>query len=468
MQQQQKHLLWRAGFGPDWQAQSGSAKYTVNTLVDGLFADSGTAVEMLKGTDAVLKDLNTRVGPATELSKEEKMQLRALIRDGFKKLNVLWLNEMAGSKAQLREKMALFWHGHFACRINNIFFAQELLHIIRRNALGNFGDLLREVSKSPAMLSFLNNQQNRKRHPNENFARELLELFTLGRGQYDENDIKEAARAFTGWGFDRTGNFVFRVGLHDDGIKTFMGKKGNFDGDDIIQIILQNRNTAIWITDKIVKFLLGNSIEKKQLESLAEIFYQSGLEISVLLRSILTADWFYDSQYYGIKIKSPVEWIVGIRRTFPMEEDKNEWQLIMQKLLGQVLFFPPNVAGWPGGTNWIDSSTLMYRLRWPMLLLQNYVIDALPRQDDDDEMGKEKDQQSSPNRLKAIVDWEKYNSNFQSVPSKDWLISSLNHLLVTDKFDTGPLEKYATTHATGLSLKIIAVHLMSTPEYQLC
>jgi Protein of unknown function (DUF1800) len=187
-----------------------------------------------------------------------------------------------------------------------------------------------------------------------------------------------------------------------------------------------------------------------------------------LLRSILTADWFYDSKYYGVKIKSPVEWIVGIRRTLPMEENKNEWQLMMQKLLGQVLFFPPNVAGWPGGTNWIDSSTLMYRLRWPMLLQHNAVIDAVPRQDDDVEMGKEKDQHSPSNRFSAVVDWERYVSNFQSVHAKDWLKNSINHILVADKFKTGLIEKYATTHTTALSLQAIAIHLMSTPEYQLC
>jgi uncharacterized protein (DUF1800 family) len=466
--QEQKHLLWRAGFGPDWQTFSDPTKHTIKGLVDRLFADSDTAVVKLKGTDVSLEGLVPKLGKVTDLSKEEKMQVRNQSRDGFKKLNVLWLNEMAGSKAQLREKMALFWHGHFACRINNIFFAQELLHIIRKNALGKFGDLLREVSKSPAMLSFLNNQQNRKRHPNENFARELLELFTLGRGQYDENDIKEAARAFTGWGFDPTGNFVFRVGLHDDGIKTFMGKKGNFDGYDIIQIILQNRNTAIWITDKILKFLLGSSIEKKQLELLAEDFYQSGLDISRLVRTILTADWFYHHQYYGVKIKSPVEWIVGIRRTLPMEDSKNDWQLIMQKLLGQVLFFPPNVAGWPGGTNWIDSSTLMYRLRWPMILLQNDNMDVAPKQDDDVEMGREKDQRSVANRLNAVVDWESYISNFQSVSEKDRLKTSMNYILVTDQFNAGLVEKYTSTPAPGMSLKAIAIHLMSTPEYQLC
>ena len=135
---------------------------------------------------------------------------------------------------------------------NKYFFQQQLLNIIRENALGNFGELLREVSKSPAMLSFLNNQQNKKQHPNENFAREVMELFTMGRGNYTENDVKEGARAFTGWGFNLQGEFVNRPFQHDNGKKTFLGKTGNFDGDDIIDILLEQKQTAKFITQKTI------------------------------------------------------------------------------------------------------------------------------------------------------------------------------------------------------------------------
>lgn len=155
-------------------------------LIDNYFSGNG-------GMDGMQKK---------ELSKEQRKEIQDLSREALKNLNLRWLDIMINSEAQLREKMSLFWHGHFACRVNNSYFQQELLQLIRENALGNFKDLLMAVSKSPAMLQFLNNQQNRKQHPNENFAREVMELFTMGRGNYTENDIKEAARSFTGWGFN--------------------------------------------------------------------------------------------------------------------------------------------------------------------------------------------------------------------------------------------------------------------------
>ena len=177
---------------------------------------------------------------------------------------------MINSEAQLREKMSLFWHGHFACRVMNIYFQQQLLDIIRENALGNFGDLLHEVSKSPAMLSFLNNQQNKKQHPNENFAREVMELFTMGRGNYTEEDVKEGARAFTGWGFNLQGEFVYRPFQHDNGKKTFLGKTGNFDGDDIIDILLEQKQTAKFISQKIYKYFVNDTPDIEKIEWLAE------------------------------------------------------------------------------------------------------------------------------------------------------------------------------------------------------
>ena len=155
-----------------------------------------------------------------ELTADERKMIQKKQRESIRNLNLSWMEEMVKSSAQLREKMAFFWHGHFACRNLNIFYQQQLLDIIRRNALGNFRDMLHEVSKSAAMINFLNNNQNRKDHPNENFAREVMELFTLGRGHYTESDIKDAARAFTGWGANVQGEFIFRRFQHDAGSKT--------------------------------------------------------------------------------------------------------------------------------------------------------------------------------------------------------------------------------------------------------
>ena len=165
-------------------------------------------------------------------------------RQEEKELNLTWINRMSTTDAPLQEKMTLFWHNHFACRSKNAAFAQQLNNIQRTNALGNFRTLLFQVAESPAMLQFLNNQQNQKGHPNENFAREVMELFTIGRGNYTETDVKESARSFTGYGFNKDGEFVNRRFFHDDGQKTFMGKTGNFNGEDILNALLDKKGNG--------------------------------------------------------------------------------------------------------------------------------------------------------------------------------------------------------------------------------
>ena len=166
------------------------------------------------------------------------------------KLNIRWLQEMTESPAQLLEKMSLFWHGHFASKTVNIIYDQALLNVIRENALGNFRDLLFEVSKTASMIQFLNNNQNKKGHPNENFARELMELFTIGRGHYTETDVKESARAFTGWGTNIQGDFIFVRRQHDDGIKTFFGKTGNLSGEDILEYSIGSKTNSCFYYPK--------------------------------------------------------------------------------------------------------------------------------------------------------------------------------------------------------------------------
>src|ERR1017187_5564451 len=242
-----QHLLWRAAFGPMAKNVNELPEVSQKDLYHVLvktsakkYQEFNVASNLFNGLVKGVQD----IGMMQKLLQDQGKMLRKQSVDDLKNLNLAWLDEMINSEAQIREKMSLFWHGHFACRVINIYFQQQLLNIIRENALGNFGDLLREASKSPAMLSFLNNQQNKKQHPNENFAREVMELFTLGRGNYTENDIKEAARAFTGWGFNLQGEFVDRPFVHDNGKKTFLGKTGNFDGDDIIDILLEQKQTA--------------------------------------------------------------------------------------------------------------------------------------------------------------------------------------------------------------------------------
>jgi uncharacterized protein (DUF1800 family) len=476
-----QHLLWRAAFGPmaenaaslDELSQKklwalllkSSAKEPVKiavaqNLVDGLYMGVMDAANQNEATKA-----------------EQGRKRRQQSRDGLKSLNILWLQEMVNSEAQLREKLSLFWHGHFACRVINSFFQQELLHIIRTNALGNFGDMLKEVSKSPSMLQFLNNQQNKKGNPNENFAREVMELFTMGRGNYTENDIKEAARAFTGWGFNLQGEFVFRKNQHDTETKTILGKTGNFDGDDVLNILLDQPQTAVFITQKLYKYFVNETVDDKNLQWLSQRFYDNKYDIKKLLEDIYTSDWFYTQKNIGNKIKSPVELLAGIRRLLPLELDNDQSQLLFQKVLGQILFYPPNVAGWPGGRTWIDSSTLMVRLQIPQVLAAKESFTIRAKNDDDVNMGQMTEQQQRINKNKiyvsrgasANIDWAPVIKIFEKDKRENLLQKIADTLLQSpSSIDTKLLEKYIATDSRENFIKTAIIQLMTTPEYQLC
>ena len=472
-QQKNQHLLWRAAFGPMAENANQLSHITPKGLYGLLVKTSSkTPAEINVASnlfDGLVKGVQD-VGKLESLSKDQKQMIRKQSREDLKNLNITWLNQMINSEAQLREKTSLFWHGHFACRVINIYFQQQLLDIIRTNALGNFGDILRQVSKSPAMLSFLNNQQNKKQHPNENFAREVMELFTMGRGSYTENDIKEGARAFTGWGFNLQGEFVNRPFQHDTGIKTFLGKTGNFDGDDIINILLEQKQTARYITKKLYKYFVNENVDSGKVEKLGDSFYQSGYDIHKLLETFYTSDWFYDDKNIGNKIKSPVELLVGIRRLLPMEIKNEEVQVLFQRTLGQILFYPPNVAGWPGGRNWIDSSSLMLRLRLPQILTNSDEFVLKPKDDDDTQMGMEGvDNKIKARQIQTTVDWTSVIKVFDSSPRENLMENISNVVLQTKSKISKPiLEKYVDKEARDKYIKSTIVELMSTPEYQLC
>lgn len=473
-----QHLLWRAAFGP--MAENAASLDTISQkdLWALLVKTTSKPVQKLEVTKNPVDEYMPGMTDPKEMEKvlsnqELRKKLREQSRDDLKKGNLLWIETMVNSEAQLREKMSLFWHGHFACRSQNSFFAQELLHIIRSNALGNFGDMLKAVSKSPAMLQFLNNQQNKKSHPNENFAREVMELFTMGRGNYTENDVKEAARAFTGWAFEPRGGFVFRKFQHDDGSKTFLGKTGNFDGDDILNILLENKQTANYISRKIYRHFVNENVNEQNQQWLSSRFYNSNYNIAELLKDIYTSDWFYDEKNIGNRIKSPVELIAGIRRLLPMQLENADSQLLFQRALGQVLFYPPNVAGWPGGKNWIDSSSLMLRLRIPQILSANDAMDIRPKTDDDVQMGQMMDAVKKMKGMvkgaAATIDWAAVNTIFEKVPREKLSESIASTVLQTkSKVSNAVLDKYLNNSSRENFIKSAVVNLMATPEYQLC
>ena len=478
---QNKHLLWRAGFGISAHDIARLDKLSYKELYTQLSKASYAPVKKIEVANSPATEMMQPMNKTADTTKqktatEQFIKIKKLSIEGLRNLNIAWMNEMVSTEAVLREKMSLFWHGHFACRVIVINYQQELLNVIRTNALGNFGDLLKAVSKSASMLQFLNNQQNRKQHPNENFAREVMELFTSGRGNYTEHDVKEAARAFTGWGFNPQGEFVFRQMFHDTGEKEILGKKGNFNGDDVLNILLEQPQTAEFITTKIYRYFINENVDEQKIKPLAKVFYDSGYNIETLMKNIFTSSWFYDEKNIGSKIKSPVELIAGIRQMLPMKIENDDVLLIMQKLLGQLLFYPPNVAGWPGGKSWIDSSTLMMRLRLPQLIHDDGEIDIAAKPDDDQQMGMQdndfKKYKAAKNALKinASIDWSILQKTFAGFTQKNTYQTIEGLVLQTKQGSVQPAALYAKTNNLKGDdyMKALVIALMSTPEYQLC
>ncbi|WPO89814.1 DUF1800 family protein [Chryseobacterium sp. HR92] len=450
-----KHLLWRAGFGVGINQIDDLKNKNIKTLMNELFKEDHFSGISYDTPDPVsVADYMNSTAPA-----EKKKEMQRINREQNNELNLNFLNTIVNSTEQMREKMAFFWHGHFASRVQNPRFNKQLLNTIRKNALGNFKDLLFEVSQSPAMLNFLNNQQNKKDHPNENFAREVMELFTMGRGNYTEKDVREGARAFTRWSYDKEGNFKERRNLHDEGSKTFLGKTGNFDGSDVLNIILEQKATALFITTKIYKFFVNEKPDQDIVNKLSTSFYNSGYDIKKLMTDIFSSTWFYDQKNIGNRIKSPVELMAGIMRILPMHIQNPENLIVYQKLLGQMLLYPPNVAGWPNGKSWIDSSTLMVRLQIPQIWSGLRPLEYSPRQDDDIDMGMKSRETALNKSFKnpnITIDWERIEKLFSNKNCEDYLLQN-----------TQSLDMNSVKNFSDKSIKMNVINLMSTPEYQL-
>ncbi|MFC6268474.1 DUF1800 domain-containing protein [Frigoriflavimonas asaccharolytica] len=449
-----KHLLWRAGFGPNLSDYKNLENIKTSDLWNSIIAHK--EINTISFTTQIQEKEFSEI---SKLDAEQRKTFQQLRNKQNTELNHNFFMTMVQSENQFLEKMAFFWHGHFACKILNAPFNQQLLQVIRENALGNFGDLLIAVSKSPAMLSFLNNQQNKKAHPNENFAREVMELFTLGTGNYTETDIKEAARSFTGWSYDKDGAFIERKGIHDENSKKFLGKEGNFDGTDILNIILEKKETAKFITKKIYKYFVNEKIDERRLENLSNNFYNSKYDIKKLMTEIFTSNWFFEDENIGNKIKSPIELMVGILRTLPTSEVKMQSLMMYQKLLGQTLFYPPNVAGWPTGKSWIDSSTLLLRMKLPQIWSGSRALETTAKADDDVEMGLEnaKKTKKNANTANFNFDWQLVQTTLADKNISESLLQK------TKSLDKETIKKYA-----GEDVKKTIIEVMSTPEYQLC
>ncbi len=274
-----------------------------------------------------------------------------------------WIFRMLNTQRPLEEKMTLFWHGHFATgdiKVRNPAWMWKQNELFRANAVGNFHDLVLGVSKDAAMLKWLDGDQNHKDVPNENYGRELMELFTLGIGNYTEDDVHAAARAFTGWRTHKDGNFVFLAHDHDTSQKTFLGQTGNWDGDDILNIILQQPAHATFLMTKLYHFFVDPNPSNDTIQKYASIYTGNNYDLAPVLSAMFQSDEFLAPTAFHGLIKSPAEYVVGSLKLLGITTlPKNPSGYLT--LLGQQLFNPPNVAGWPGGPTWINTGTIMDR-----------------------------------------------------------------------------------------------------------
>lgn len=387
-QQKVAHLLRRFGFG----ASEAELDYYGR---GGLTA----AIDRLLNYEAV--DEGFSVDPnSLATGKNAKLKIAAV--------QEWWLMRMIATRRPLQEKMTLFWHNHFATSAEKVVSPYMMLaqnQIFRAGATGRFGDLLLDVSKDPAMLLWLDNQYNVKGHPNENFAREVMELFTMGIGHYNEHDVQEAARAFTGWGFGNRNRrqpknqknlkdpvFLDREDLHDHGPKEVLGNKGDFDGDDVIGILTGNPRASRFMTWKIWSWFVYPDPDPDLVDRLAEPFYRSGLNIKLLLRSIMEAPEFYSERAYRGVYKNPVDFTVSTIRQLgfgaqALNNDNFKQAAraatairISTKGMGMDLMFPPDVSGWAGGPSWVTTATMVERIRWAQILFEQASVSVKKRQ----------------------------------------------------------------------------------------
>jgi uncharacterized protein (DUF1800 family) len=358
-----RFFLTRVGFAPDNAEVARYVGLSREQAVDQVLA--ATHPEASTPMPAwVLEPIPTR--DERKVWTQEQRQAEQRTRgQRYEELRAWWVRKMLTTSSPLTERMTLFWHNHFTSGQDKVGYPQLMAQqnmLFRRGALGHFGELLHDVAKDPAMLQYLDGAGSRKGKPNENFAREVMELFTLGEGRYSQQDVSETARAYTGWTLDPdTQGYVWRANLHDDGIKTVLGQSGPFDGDQVLDILLARPETATFVTTRLWREFVSDTPDPAQIASIATRFRASHYDIKVALRDLFLSDAFWDESNRGMLVKSPAEFVVGTLREFDIGYDSTAPFAGEIRTLGENLFYPPNVKGWPGGTTWINSSTLLAR-----------------------------------------------------------------------------------------------------------
>jgi uncharacterized protein (DUF1800 family) len=358
-----RFFLTRTGFAPDHAELAQYAGLTREQAVDKVLA-TARAEAVVPLPDWVSEPIPTRAERNAWTPEQRREQQRER-NQRYELLRAWWVREMLITPSPLTERMTLLWHNHFTSGQDKVGFAQRMAQqnmLLRWHALGHFDELLHAVAKDPAMLQYLDGASNRKGRPNENFAREVMELFTLGEGHYTQRDVTEAARAYTGWSLDPdTQTYVWRANQHDDGEKTVLGQTGPFDGDQVLDILLARPETATFVTTRLWREFVSDTPVPARIEPIAAQFRASRYDIKVVLRALFLSDDFWSDDNRGVLVKSPVEFVVGTLRAFDIGYDNTEPIAARIRALGENLFYPPNVKGWPGGATWINSSTLLAR-----------------------------------------------------------------------------------------------------------
>ncbi len=305
-------------------------------------------------------------GPGQDDYDKVSRQMARTIADANAgiQLRAWWLHRMLYSPNPLQEKLTLFWHNHFAtsnAKVQNARFMLGQYELMRKYALGDFSALLREMSKDPAMLIWLDGRDSKKGNPNENYGRELMELFSLGIGNYTEKDVREAARSFTGWEI-RDEKAYFNAAQHDAGEKTVLGQTGKWNGDDVVRICLEQKSAAGFLTRKLYRFLISEdgAPPAELIEPLAEQFRKSGYDFGGMVRTVLSSNLFFSETAYRKRIKPPVDFALGIVRGLEGHVGTSALVPVLEQL-GQNVFNPPSVKGWDGGPTWLNGQTLLFR-----------------------------------------------------------------------------------------------------------
>jgi len=374
------HLLNRAGFGgspADIESLRKMGLYkAVSWLVDYDKIPDDTPAPDWAHPDPEVIDRREAIRNAADPETRRMLQQQANQEQNSQiaDLRYWWVRRMALGSRPFQEKMTLFWHGHFATSFEKVqmpYFLWLQNETLRQNATGNFNQLLIAASEDPAMLLYLDGARSNKNEPNENFAREVMELFTLGEGNYTEQDIQQAAKAYTGWGLAKDKlHYEYHPGNHDEGPKIVFGQTDNYSGEDVLKMICQKPECAQFITKKIWRFFAQDQPPQAIVDALAKEFHDHNLDLKHLMRVIFQSRAFYAPGVIRSQIKSPVQWLIASTHQLQAPLPTEPMSLVMLRQLGQELFNPPNVKGWDGGIAWITTNNLLDRYNFAAALVE--------------------------------------------------------------------------------------------------